>query len=55
MFAPFMVADPRACMSKLILGVSKLVSKECKMSMLVKEMDISHIMAYAKQMEEAKL
>lgn len=46
-YAPFMVVDPRARMSKSISGVSDLVYKECKTAMLVKEMDISHLMTYA--------
>lgn len=39
--APFMVVDLRACMSQFIYGISDLVSKKCKIAILVKEMDIS--------------
>lgn len=53
--APFIVADPRARMSNFIYGVSELVSKECKTAMLVKEMDISCLMTYAKKIKEEKL
>lgn len=53
-YAPFMVADPRARMSKFISDVSDLVPKECKMAMLVKEMDISRLMTYTEQIEKEK-
>lgn len=42
-YASFMVADHRAWMSKFISRVSDLVSKECKMAMMIKEMDISKV------------
>lgn len=54
-YTPFMVADLMDRMSKLIFRVSKLVFKECKTTMLVKEMVISHLMTYAKKIEEEKL
>lgn len=54
-YVPLMVADTRARMSNFIHGVSHLVSKECKTTLLVKEMDISHLMTYAEQIEEEKL
>lgn len=49
-----MVADPRARMRKFIFTLSKLVSKECKTTMLVKEMDISCLMTYKEQIEKEK-
>lgn len=42
-------------MSKFISSVSNFMSKECKMTMLVKEMDISHLMMCTIQIEEEKL
>lgn len=39
-YAPFIVSDPRARMSKFISGVSGFVSKEYKMAMLVRKRDI---------------
>ncbi|XP_055818539.1 uncharacterized protein LOC129887455 [Solanum dulcamara] len=54
-YAPSMVADPRAQMSKFILGVSDLVSKECRTTMLVKEMNISRLLTFAKQIKGEKL
>lgn len=50
-----MVADPRARMSKFISGVSDLLSKECKVAILVKEIDISQLMTYAEWIEEEKI
>lgn len=49
----FMVADLRARKSKFISRVSELVSKECKTSMLMKEMDIFRLMNYTKQIHES--
>lgn len=48
-YAPIMVADPIEWMSKFIFGVSELLSKECKMTMFMKEMDISWLMTYIEQ------
>lgn len=54
-YTPFMVANPRARMSKFISKVLDLVSKECKTAMLVKEMDISQLMFYAEKIKYEKL
>lgn len=51
-YAPLMVADPRACMTKFIFRISNSVSKECKMAILVNEMDISLSMTYVKKIKE---
>ncbi|XP_049391112.1 uncharacterized protein LOC125855429 [Solanum stenotomum] len=54
-YAPTIVVDSRARMSKFILGVSELVVKECRIAILVHDMDISHLMVHAQQIEEEKL
>lgn len=40
-YAQFMVADPRVRIRKFISGLSELKSKECKTTILVKEIEIS--------------
>lgn len=54
-YTPFIVADPRDRMNKSIFGVSELVSKECKTTMLVKKMNISCLMCYVEQIKVEKL
>lgn len=54
-YTPFMVAYRKTHMSKFIFGVLDLASKECKMTMLVKEMDISRLMTHDKKIEMEKL
>lgn len=51
----FMVANPSERTRKFIIGVSNLVSNECKIALLVKERDISHLITYTKQIEKEKL
>lgn len=53
-YALFMVANLRAHMSTFILSVFELVSKDCKMAMLVKQVDISRLMMYVEPIEEEK-
>ena len=43
-YAPTLVANPRAMMNKILMGVSSLVEKECHM--LLNDMDISRLMVY---------
>lgn len=51
-YAPFTVFYPRARISKFVLGILDMVSKECKRTMLNKEMNISRLMTYSKQIED---
>ena len=39
-------------MNRFIKGVSELVKEECRMKMLVDDMDISRIVGFAQKVEE---
>lgn len=54
MYAPFIVSDPRGRMSKFISSVSNVVSKEFKMVMIIKEIDISRLMTYMEKITDEK-
>lgn len=46
-----LVADPRSNMSKFVTGVSDLVFKECRTTMLTGDMDITRLMTHAQQIK----
>ena len=50
-----MVANPWARMNKFMMGVSTLVEKECRTTMLLNEMYIARIMVYAQLIEKSKI
>jgi len=54
-YAPFIVADPKLRMSKFVLGVSDLVVKEYRTTMLGHDINISRLMIYAQRIEKEKL
>lgn len=53
-YAPILMINSQAHMSKFVLKVLDLLVKECKITMLIKVMDISWLMTYVKQLEEEK-
>ncbi|XP_049368653.1 uncharacterized protein LOC125833536 [Solanum verrucosum] len=54
-YAPSIVADSRARISKFILGLSGLVVKECRWAMLFHNMEIARLLTHAQTIEEEKL
>jgi len=53
-YAPTIVVDSRASISKFVLGLSELVVKKYHTTMLVHDIDNSHLIVYAQQIEEEK-
>lgn len=51
-FAPPVVADSKARMSNFMSSISKVVVKECRTSMLEKEIEISRLMVHAQYIEK---
>ena len=47
-YAPDLVADNRASMSKFVTGVSSYVVKKCRSAMLNSEMNLSRLMTLAR-------
>ena len=54
-YAPHMDADSRAQMNRFLYGVSDLVKTECRIAMLLGDMNISRLMTHAQQVEGDKL
>ena len=50
-----MVADSRAKMNKLVMGISDIVVHECRSVLLIPRMEISHLMVHAKLIEKQKI
>lgn len=50
-YAPEMVADPRARLSRFVNGVANSLVKECRTAMLINDIEISRLIIYAHQIE----
>lgn len=46
-YAPKLLPDSRANMSKFVNGVYDLVVKECRTFMMIRDMDIARLMTHA--------
>ena len=55
MYALHMVADPRAQMSKFLLGISDLVKTQCMNNMLLEDMNVCRRIIHAQQVKGDKL
>lgn len=54
-YASVIVSNSRARMSKFILGVPDLVVEECRTTILVNDMSISHLTTHGQNIKEDKL
>ncbi|XP_069148177.1 uncharacterized protein [Solanum lycopersicum] len=54
-FAPFLVSDPRDERSRFVTGVSNDLIVECHSVMLHDNMNISHLIVHAQQVEENRV
>ena len=54
-YAPILVANTRDLVNRFMTGVSDLVEEDCRMALLVDDMDINRLMVIAQQIEESKL
>ena len=54
-YAPDLVADNRASISKFVTRVSSYVVKECRSTMLNSEMNLSRLMTHAQHIEADKI
>ncbi|KAF3624935.1 Lycopene epsilon cyclase, chloroplastic [Capsicum annuum] len=53
-YAPNLIVDPRASISKIVTGVFELVLKECRTAMLNRDMYLARMMMHAHQIEADK-
>ena len=53
-YTPSLISDPRYQMSHFVMGVSEDLQEECQSAMLHDNMNISHLMVYARRVEEAR-
>lgn len=54
-YFPTLVTQPRAHLSKFFPGISNLAVKECKTTMLIKEIYIPKLIMYTKNIKEEKI
>lgn len=46
---------PGPCITKFVSGVSKIVGKQCRTTILIKDMEFSHLMTHDQQIEQEEL